>query len=281
MSTLQPEPPILLQPRRNTLSINGLHKGPGGGRTVAEEQQRRSWALPNMRPTLNDTGFMFEILDEFAEEFIEHAGHCDGPVLELGCAFGAATLPALAAGARVVACDLDQRHLDELLAATPATDRARLECIAGKLPYVDFPAARFAAILCSRVLHFLDGSAIDTSLHKMYRWLRPGGRLYLVADTPYGIWRKFAPVFEARLARGDRWPGLMIGLENWLPYPPRDSNIKGPPFMNLLNPELLARSCREAGFEIVRASYIDRSDFAGLGRMDGRENAGVLAIRPG
>lgn len=145
---------------------------------------------------------------------------------------------------------------------------------------MDFQQGRFGAILCSRVLHFLDGSAVSTSVRKMYDWLRPGGHLYLVADTPYGIWRNFIPVFEQKRARGDRWPGLMIGLENYLPFAPTGRPMKGPPFMNLLDPELLERSCREAGFEILRSSFIDRSDFQGLGRMDGRENAGVLARKP-
>jgi len=72
----------------------------------------------------------------------------------------------------------------------------------------------------------------------------------------------------------------MIALENYLPNFPADRPIKGPPFMNLLDTELLMRTCTEAGFSIERASFIDRSDFAGLGRMDGRENAGVLAIKP-
>ena len=51
----------------------------------------------------------------------------------------------------------------------------------------------------------------------MYSWLKPGGRLYLVADTPYGIWRKLIPIFEQKKEKGERWPGLMIGLENYLP----------------------------------------------------------------
>ncbi len=49
---------------------------------------------------------------------------------------------------------------------------------------------------------------------------------------------------------------------------------------NLMDPELLTRVCEEAGFRVQRASYIDRSDFSGLGRMDGRENCGLLAIKP-
>lgn len=250
---------------------------------TTEDQDARphpAWGQSHMRPTLNGTGFMFEVLDEFAEDFIQHAGVATDPVLEVGCAFGVAALPALAAGARVTACDMDQGHLDILYQDAPAEHRDRLECVQGQLPGVDFEPESFAAILCSRVLHFLDGAAIDASVRKMFRWLKPGGRIYLIADTPYGIWRKFIPVFEARRERGDRWPGLMIGLENYLPSVPPDRPIKGPPFMNLLDTDLLTRVCQQAGFRVERASFIDRSDFAGLGRMDGRENAGVLAIKP-
>ncbi len=233
-----------------------------------------------MRATMNGTGFMFTVLDDFAREFIDYAATLDEPVLELGCAYGVATLPALAKGATVVASDLSQQHLDILLDEAPPRDRDRLTCVQAELPGAEFPAGHFGAILCSRVLHFLDGAAVDASVKKMFQWLRPGGKLFLVADTPYGIWRKFAPVFEARLARGDRWPGIMVALENYLPQGPTGRPVKGPPFMNLMAPELLARCAQEAGFETVRAEYIDRSDFSGLGRMDGRENTGLVALKP-
>lgn len=233
-----------------------------------------------MEPTLNNTGFMFKVLDDYAKEFIDFAGETDDAVLEIGCAFGNATIPALEAGGRVTACDLEQQHLDILLDNTPEELRANLTCMQGQLPKLDLPDSSFGAILCSRVLHFLDGSAIDASVRKMYEWLKPGGRLYLVIDTPYGIWRKLVPIFEEKKRRGDRWPGLMIGLENYLPFTPADRSLDGPPFMNLLDPDLLLRICSEAGFDVERVGFIDRSDFAGIGRMDGRENAGILARRP-
>jgi len=50
--------------------------------------------------------------------------------------------------------------------------------------------------------------------------------------------------------------------------------------MNLLDPDLLARTCREAGLTVLEAEFIPRPDFAGLGKLDGRENAGVIAVRP-
>jgi hypothetical protein len=38
--------------------------------------------------------------------------------------------------------------------------------------------------------------------------------------------------------------------------------------------------CAEVGLRVKRATFIDRADFRGLGALDGRENAGVLAIKP-
>ena len=248
---------------------------------TSPQETTRKWNHPGMEPTLNGTGFMFKVLDEYAEEFIRFAGETDGEVLDIGCAFGIATIAALEAGGRVTACDLDPRHLKILTENTPEALRSRLTCVTGQLPNIDLPEESYDAILCSRVLHFLDGSAVDASVRNMNRWLKPGGRLYLVADTPYGIWRKLIPIFEAKRARGDRWPGMMIGLENYLPFAPKDRAIEGPPFMNLLDPDLLTRICTEAGFEVERASFIERSDFSGLGRMDGRENTGIRAIKPG
>jgi SAM-dependent methyltransferase len=245
------------------------------------EKDAPKWHLKNMEPTLNGTGFMFKVLDEFADDFIYFAGHSEDSVLDLGCAFGVATIAALKAGGTVTACDLEQQHLDILVENTPEKLRANLTCTTGQLPGISFPEDTFSAVLCSRVLHFLDGSAIDASVRNMYRWLKPGGRLYLVADTPYGIWRKLIPSFEYKKAKDERWPGLMIGLENYLPSVPLTRPIDGPPFMNLLDPDLLTRICTEAGFTVQRASFIDRSDFTGLGRMDGRENAGIFAVKPG
>jgi len=247
---------------------------------MASTASRKKWRNPIMEPTLNNTGFMFKVLDEYAQDFIRFAGETAGPVLEVGCAFGNVTIPALEAGGCVTASDLEQQHLDILTDNTSPELRENLTCVQGQLPYLEMPQQTYDAILCSRVLHFLDGSAIDASVRKMRDWLRPGGKLYLVADTPYGIWRRLIPIFEAKKARNDRWPGLMIGLENYLPFTPADRSLDGPPFMNLLDPEILTRICTDAGLEVERAGFIDRDDFGGVGRMDGRENAGIIARRP-
>ncbi len=240
-----------------------------------------TFGVKTMVPTLNGTGFMFEVRDGYAEEWIHFASRSAVPVLEVGCAYGVSVIPALEGGARVTACDMEPGPL-EILAdrVTDPAMRERLTCVAGTLPDIDFPAESFAAVLCSRVLHFLSGEDIDASVQRMASWLKPGGRLYLVADTPYGIWRNFIPTFEANRKAGVRWPGMMVGLHNYLPTPGIQKHIDKPPFMNLLDTELLARACQEVGLRVKRATWIDRPDFKGLGSMDGRENAGVLAVKP-
>lgn len=237
------------------------------------------FGMKHMVPTLNGTGFMFEVLDEYAREWIERAGSCTDPVLDIGCAYGVATLPALAGGARVVASDMEPKHLDVLASRVPDEVKPRLTCVAGRLPDIDFAGERFGAILCSRVLHFMSGEDIDAAAARMAAWLKPGGRLYLVADTPYGIWRKAIPAFEEGKRRGERWPGVIVGLHDYLPTQGVKKHIDKPAFMNLLDAELLARICTDAGLRVERASFIERRDFKGLGRLDGRENAGCVAIK--
>lgn len=253
------------------------------GAGVADDElpmpRKAAWTASGMVPTLNGTGFMFEVRDRFADEFIRLAGTTRRPVLEIGCAFGVSTIPALQAGGLVTACDMEPQHLEILKSKVPAELLPNLELVAGTLPGIDLPEGRYAAILCSRVLHFLEGRDIEASVAKMARWLAPGGHLFLVADTPYGIWRKLIPDFERGKEAGVRWPGLMHGLHNYIEPPPKKA-IDKPPFLNLLDPDLLARSCEESGLEVLEATFISRPDFEGRGRMDGRENAAVAAVKP-
>lgn len=254
------------------------------GRRLGLWQPRTTpgWSGGGMVATLNGTGFMFEVRDRFADAFIQDAGALGRKgqhSLEVGCAYGVSTIPALEAGALITASDLDPRHLEILRGKVSPRLLANLELVPGALPGMDLPAGKYHAILCSRVLHFLSGGDIEAAVHKMAGWLAPGGRLYLVADTPYGIWRRKIPEFEAAKARGDRWPGMMVGLHNYLAVGPPPKPIEKPPFMNVVDPDLLARTCREAGLQVLDADFIPRPDFGGLGKMDGRENAGVLATR--
>ena len=66
--------------------------------------------FPGAIPTLNGRGFMLEALDSFADDFVAFASQEEGEVLDIGCAYGVASLAALNAGARVCACDMEPRR---------------------------------------------------------------------------------------------------------------------------------------------------------------------------
>ena len=120
-------------------------------------------------PTLNNTGWMTESLDEVSQSFVAYAGSISAEVLDIGCAYGIATLAALDQGARVCASDMEPQHLDILCQRIPADARSRFRCVAGALPRIDFPKQSFGAIIASRVLHFLNGNDVEASVRKMRR----------------------------------------------------------------------------------------------------------------
>jgi len=230
-------------------------------------------------PTMNKTGWMTESLDAYSEDFAAFAGKIgkEGEQsLDMGCAYGVATLAALDQGARIFACDIEPKHLAVLEKRIPDEQRDRFESKPGALPAVDFDAASFGAILASRVLHFLDGPQIEKTVAKMFTWLKPGGRLYLVADTPYtGPWYIHAETYEQKKAAGDPWPGFVDDYAGLLP---EGTDPEGhPDFINPLDPDILERVCKAAGFDIISAEILSGS----TSYAKGNEHAGIIAVKPG
>lgn len=228
-------------------------------------------------PTLNGRGFMMEALDSYSTEFAQYAGTQSGEVLDIGCAYGVATLAALERGARVCACDMEPRHLELLVQRAPSELRPRLRVVEGLLPGVVFPQGSFDAILAARVVHFLDGPELRDAMGAMASWLRPGGRLFLTADTPYMQgWSVIAPEYELAKARGEDWPGLIRDFKRFSRN--NSQAAPGPEFLNTLDPEILARECERAGLIVEQASFF------GLNRpaasANGREHAGCVATKP-
>jgi len=225
-------------------------------------------------PTMNNTGWMTVSLDDVSTEFARYAGKIDAEVLDIGCAYGIATLAALDAGARVFACDMDARHLDVLERRVEPAARDRLRCQTGAMPAVDFDAESFGAVLASRVLHFLSGDDVQQTVLKMYEWLQPGGRVYLVADSPYtGPWRVLADDYERRKAAGEAWPAFVADYAQFLPA--GQDPAEHPSFINPMDPDILARVCMEAGFEVLEARFLSSS----TKHATGRDHAGVIAVK--
>lgn len=53
-------------------------------------------SVAGLVPTMNNTGWMTEGLDDFSQAFVDYAAASREESLDMGCAYGVATLPALA-----------------------------------------------------------------------------------------------------------------------------------------------------------------------------------------
>ena len=114
----------------------------------------------------------------------------------------------------MIACDPDKRHLEICRQRTPFNQRSRLRLLEGSLPHqINLKESSVGAILCSRVLHFLTGEEIEESIFNMFRWLCPGGRIYLIADTPYnGLLKSFLPIYKLRKIINHPWPKIVVNF---------------------------------------------------------------------
>ena len=118
-------------------------------------------------------------------------------MLEIGAAFGAASLQALAKGAKVFCNDIDpsnlavvrNRHVkvDGIQQESVTGDDSKLVLVPGSFPdeLAGLPKNYFDAILICSVLHFFTGEQIEKSLEQLSIHLKPGGKLFVVCETPY------------------------------------------------------------------------------------------------
>ncbi|MGY2288361.1 beta-ketoacyl synthase N-terminal-like domain-containing protein [Pseudomonas sp. SDO528_S397] len=251
--------------------------------------------IKGMIPTLNGTGAMTTVLPACSQLFVEAAAQASGEVMDMGCAYGVATVAALEQGARVLAVDIEEQHLSILAAGVAPALRDRLATQAGALPHMDFAPGRFQAIHAARILHFLPPQAFRESIRKMAQWLAPGGRLFLICDTPYfPHWAARVDEYEQLNANGEEWPGYIADIAGYFRSRAQASAanaidsgshasdaLSGTPLINLVDPQILARECTLAGLHIEEAGYEGLAiDYDGQAASGGLEHASVIAIKP-
>lgn len=258
---------------------------------VPSEDEKTGQFLKTHNPT---GGFTTTPCDPVSQKFIEYACEVagrNGTVLEIGAAFGSASLQALAKGAKVFCNDIDpsnlavvrNRHVkaDSIQQASVTGDDSKLIFVPGSFPdeLAGLPKNYFDAILICRVLHFFTGEQIEKSLEQLSTHLKPGGKLFIVCETPYlKNWQRFIPEFEKRVIEGVKWPGE---ITNPADYESSGRVASLPKFVHWINKEVLEKSLTQTKFGVEHLSYIDRyGQFPSDLLLDGRESIGAIVAKP-
>lgn len=222
-------------------------------------------------------GWSSTVLNELSERFVADCTP-SSVVLDIGAAMGVATIPALAAGATVHAIDPSAEHLETLRNLTPPEHRQRLMVHTGRFPRdLKLPPGALHLAHASNVFHFLTGRQLELGAALLQRLLVPGGRVYILAATPYmAPFASAIPTFETNLRNQVDWPG-------WIPNTRLISSHRLldqlPKSIHLLDESVLTRVLTSAGFAIEECRLFRRRDLPKSIQFDGRENVAVIARR--
>jgi SAM-dependent methyltransferase len=250
--------------------------------------------LPDGRTqSLNKKGADTAVLDRLSAEFaqIKH-----GNLLEIGSGYGEILLTLLTNNKNFsgtyVLNDLDERHLyiaakklEKSIQEGTITKKLekRVSFMRGDIVNTSLPPETYDAILIARVLHFLNPTEIRKVLKSLYKACKPGGKVYVVAITPYvKRYQSFIAEYEARLKNDEDFPGHVNSL---LPYVNHEvttekelKNIH-PGCFTFFGPEI-AKIFRIYGFKTVKIITSPLEYQSKSWRLDGRENILLIAQKP-
>jgi chorismate-pyruvate lyase/SAM-dependent methyltransferase len=230
--------------------------------------------------TLNKKGFTYS-LTSFGKAFIEYASTADKPGVDVGAAYGVATLPVLLRGGKVIAVDIEEDHLTAIRNSIDDSLSSNLTTFAARFPDFDLPANSVSAVYLSQVLPFLNGAEIEEGIKKVFNWLVPGGKVFIVSFTPYiSHVRSYIPQYLEKKNQGIRWAGFVDDLEKYCSDPHIFNNL--PNQINHIDADDLRWTLEETGFAIEDIRYFGEEEGelpVGI-RMDGKERVGVIATKP-
>jgi len=237
-------------------------------------------------PTLNQMGYMniqpcrvIQSFIQYAKEQAQGQEAADNPVLDIGCAYGVASIPLAQARVTVTACDADARHLALLQDSLTAEERPFVTIAHGTIPHsLAFPSNYFQAALMSQVLHFLTPEEIVKSFERVFRWLKPGGQFFATAVSPYT--RPLVPfreTYDARKTQNHPWPGI---IENARLYFPEARKEQLPDYMHYMDIDTLQRVAEQTNFAVIELFYYTKENAPADFALDGKEQIGLICRKP-
>lgn len=247
---------------------------------AAEAHERQFYDLI---PTLNGMGYMYEryspYVNEYLQEYIESLPHLKDPVLDIGVAYGVTVLDSLKMGAPVIANEIHQPHLDLLSQHIPPALKDKLTLHLGRFPQeTNFEDNSLGAVLISRVLNFLSGEEIDIGMSKVFKWLKPGAKVYIIAETVYKeLFKLLIPIVDEQIAQKLEWPGEIDYVRRHLSM--RQEHL--PDTLHFLDDKVLTRSLLKAGFQVEKCSLFAKNNIPQDARFDGKETVGIIGVKAG
>ncbi len=214
--------------------------------------------------------------------------------MDMGCAYGNTVIAALKNGTKsVIACDLAAEHLDEICEQVSGTELAsHLITKQDKFPEgFNFEEGSISAIHASHLLEYLRGEEVERGLANFFRWLEPGGKLFLVCYTVFILElcnQKFTREYRRRVEEHTKWPGYLENFDEYSQTPETvDTGHNGgdlafPVALHMYDIPVLREALIEQGFEIESAEYLDGKTNGAVEETwhDGREYIGIIARKP-
>jgi SAM-dependent methyltransferase len=232
--------------------------------------------------TLNQMGAVTSFRDDYTNQFIEAASTIEEPLLELGAAYGFVTHELLKKGAKVIANDMEPKHLSILYNETPEQYRNNLTILEGHCPEVlDLPKDSIGGCYVARMLAYLSPEELQLALKKIYACLKPCAKLYILASTPYRkIFEKIIPTYEKRVKDFEQWPGYFSDIKPLLEPMNEIAASYISKSLHFYDTRVLSRELTRAGFFVQEMKTYPREDFPKEVQRDGREGLAVVAQKP-
>lgn len=243
--------------------------------------------------TLNRKGAAAPGFDYTTKKFLAFAS--GKSVLEIGGAYGNVMLEALKQNPKTIyhLNDLDQRHLCIAAFRLQSKIETKEICldgienvnfIYGDITQPSWSTGQYDAVLMSRVIHFLTPQQIEQTLTNLCNSLKPKGRIYITALTPYvNRYKPFIAEYERRVKEGKPYPGFVDSLRKYLnkdaATPSQIEKISDGHF-TFLDVTVLSRVATAAGFKVLECSFQPLSYKSGSWVLDGRENVILIAEKP-
>ncbi len=246
--------------------------------------------------TLNKKGAVTAKFDYATIEFLKFAQ--GKVVLEIGGTYGKVMITALrqSKSTQYTLNDLDPRHLfiaakilqskvnENKLKPNSAQQVKFIRADVTNAQNIKNFGATYDAIFVGRVLHFLTPDQLEDAVKHLFLLLKPGGRIFVVAITPYvKRFEKFILEYERRINAKEENPGFVKSLHEYVnpevTAPEQIKNISIEPFF-FLDDKALRAVFERNDFRVIECKMIPLSYKSKSWELDGRENVILIAEKP-